>query len=240
MPGLLDAPPTALPPAADPGGPLTHDSPLVRAWAERLGGIPAARIVLDPAPGTATEADWERVRRHGKLCELIDGVLVEKAVSYFSSVVGAEILRLLGNYLEANPAPTASGSGSSRGSRGSCGCRSGAGAYPGAGPGRAIRPPRPFPRRSPPPHRLPDPRPELGGGSPLPPQYPGEIALKLRRLFAAGTTRAWVVDPLAETADVYHAADAPVPVPAGGALDAAPALPGFAVNLRELFAAADA
>ena len=67
----------------------------------------------------------------------------------------------------------------------------------------------------------------------------GEIALKLRQLFAAGTTRAWVVDPLAETADVYDAADAPVPVPAGGALDAAPALPGFVVNLPELFAAAD-
>ena len=52
MPGLLDAPPTVLPPGRlDAGGPLTHNSPLVRAWAARLGDIPVDRIVLDPAAG---------------------------------------------------------------------------------------------------------------------------------------------------------------------------------------------
>ena len=239
MPGLLDAPPLS-PPAARPGGPPTHDSPLIRQWAERLGGIPADRIVLEPAPGTATEADWERVRRRGKRCELIDGVLVEKAASYFSSVVGAEILRLLGNYPEVNPGPDGKRLGFVAGEQGFV-------RLPVGVPGRirARAPDVQFVRRD----RFPDGRPARTGYPTLAPDLvvevfsprntPGEIALKLRQLFAAGTTRAWVVDPLAETAETYAAADEPVPVPAGGALDAAPALPGFVVNLRELFAAAD-
>jgi Uma2 family endonuclease len=45
----------------------------------QLPGIAHARIRLLPTPGTATEADIERVRREeGKLCEIYDGVLVEK------------------------------------------------------------------------------------------------------------------------------------------------------------------
>ena len=66
-----------------------------------------------------------------------------------------------------------------------------------------------------------------------------EIAEKLRNFFAAGTTRAWVIDPLTRTAQTYAAPDAPVPVSESGALDAAPALPGFTVRLAELFAHAD-
>ena len=43
---------------------------------ERLGGIPLSRILADPAPGTATEADvLEATRRYGRLYELVDGVL---------------------------------------------------------------------------------------------------------------------------------------------------------------------
>ena len=45
-----------------------------------LGDVPAERIILDPAPGTATEAD---LVRHNDLrptsVELVDGTLVEKA-----------------------------------------------------------------------------------------------------------------------------------------------------------------
>jgi hypothetical protein len=48
---------------------------------ERLGGIAPDRVRFRPAPGTATEADVIAVReRHQRICELIDGVLVEKAM----------------------------------------------------------------------------------------------------------------------------------------------------------------
>ena len=44
----------------------------------RLGGVPLERIRAKPAPGTATEEDL--LKNTGPICELIDGVLVEKPV----------------------------------------------------------------------------------------------------------------------------------------------------------------
>ena len=44
-----------------------------------FGMIPAERILLDPPPGTATEEDVLFMDdHHDRLCELVDGVLVEK------------------------------------------------------------------------------------------------------------------------------------------------------------------
>src|SRR5205807_2492080 len=64
---------------------------------ERLGGIPLDRIRFQPFPGTATENDILNppggVKR---LCELVDGVLVEKPMGYFES----RLAHLLGFYLE--------------------------------------------------------------------------------------------------------------------------------------------
>ena len=50
---------------------------------KRLGGIPLDRIWFHPAPGTATEKDViEAEGRENRLCELVDGTLVEKAVGF--------------------------------------------------------------------------------------------------------------------------------------------------------------
>ncbi len=47
---------------------------------KKLGDIPAERVHLDPPPGTATEKDvLDMERREGRICELVDGVLVEKS-----------------------------------------------------------------------------------------------------------------------------------------------------------------
>jgi hypothetical protein len=49
----------------------------------RLGGIPLERIWFHPAPGTATEKDvLEAEARENRLCELVDGTLVEKAMGF--------------------------------------------------------------------------------------------------------------------------------------------------------------
>ena len=62
---------------------------------ERLGGIPLSRILANPAPGTATEADLlEASRRYGRLYELVDGVLVEK-VAYRESLFALLVARIL-------------------------------------------------------------------------------------------------------------------------------------------------
>jgi len=52
----------------------------------RLGGIPLERIWFHPAPGTATEKDViEAEERENRLCELVDGTLVEKAMGFEES-----------------------------------------------------------------------------------------------------------------------------------------------------------
>ena len=80
----------------------TFDS--VADLVERLGGIPAHRIRLNPAPGTATEQDLIRIneQKDGGLFELIDGVLAGKAVASFESRVAAVLIRLIGNFLVKN------------------------------------------------------------------------------------------------------------------------------------------
>src|SRR5947207_726129 len=70
----------------------------------RLGSVPLERIPARPAPGSATEADV--LRRPGgekRLYELVDGVLVEKAMGYYESLLAAFLLGRLQAYLEANP-----------------------------------------------------------------------------------------------------------------------------------------
>jgi len=47
----------------------------------RFGPIPFSRIRQNPAPGTATEDDVLWLNDHeDRLCELVDGILVEKTV----------------------------------------------------------------------------------------------------------------------------------------------------------------
>ena len=53
---------------------------------EQFGPIPASRIRHDPPPGTATEEDVVEIEaREDRLYELIDGVLLEKAVGYYEA-----------------------------------------------------------------------------------------------------------------------------------------------------------
>ena len=67
---------------------------------ERLGGVPLERIRLTPYPGSATEADLET--NGDATCELIDGVLVEKAVGTRESLLSAWICQQLGNFVEVD------------------------------------------------------------------------------------------------------------------------------------------
>jgi hypothetical protein len=79
--------PTATPPAPDNLAELL----------ERLGHVPPERIRLQPPPGTATEADvlaaLEAPRK--RICELIDGVLVEKAAGYTEAVLTSYLIAIL-------------------------------------------------------------------------------------------------------------------------------------------------
>jgi len=66
-----------------------------------LGSISAARVLLDPPPQQAKTADLIRVNESNDkgLYDLVDGTLVEKAMSYEASVVAATILFILKRFL---------------------------------------------------------------------------------------------------------------------------------------------
>src|SRR5262249_36034822 len=69
-----------------------------------FGMIPAERILLEPPPGTATEEDVLLINeRKDRLCELVDGVLVEKAMGTKEGLLGVWLAHLLWDYLEKHP-----------------------------------------------------------------------------------------------------------------------------------------
>src|SRR5450755_493678 len=62
-------------------------------------GVPPERIRMRPLPGTATEEDVIMAR---PLCELIDGVLVEKAMGFWESRVAVVLGHFVESYLDSN------------------------------------------------------------------------------------------------------------------------------------------
>src|SRR5580698_1867194 len=69
-------------------------------WHHALGDVPLERIIIDPPPGTATEADLLRlVERDKRLCELIDGTLVEKPMGFWEGQIAAQLIIILGNFV---------------------------------------------------------------------------------------------------------------------------------------------
>src|SRR5262249_24088270 len=70
-------------PPSPPEGPIT-----VGELLKRLGNIPASRVLLHPTPGTATEKDVIKILDgNERLCELVEGTLVEKAMGFEESQV---------------------------------------------------------------------------------------------------------------------------------------------------------
>jgi hypothetical protein len=60
---------------------------------DHVGGVPPERIRVVPPPGYATEEDViEIAAQQGRLCELEDGVLVEKPMGWYESMVAGFIL----------------------------------------------------------------------------------------------------------------------------------------------------
>ncbi|ETW94893.1 MAG: hypothetical protein ETSY2_48975, partial [Candidatus Entotheonella gemina] len=67
---------------------------------DHLGGIAPDRIRLHPAPGTATEDDMLRANeQHESLYELVDGVLVEKAMGFRESLLAAALIVVLDGFV---------------------------------------------------------------------------------------------------------------------------------------------
>lgn len=195
----------------------------------RVGEVPLWRIHTDPPPGEATEDDVERIRREkGVLCELIDGVLVEKAVSYETAFLATEFAGLLREFVKPRK----------------LGWVVGADGFVWV-EGKKLRAPDVhFTRRD----QLPDERmptsgfPKLGPALVVevfsPGNTQGEMALKRRHFFAAGTEQFWIVYPDRQEVEIYTDPETHRTLTRGDVLEAGDVLPGFSLKLADLFDAA--
>lgn len=194
-------------------------------WHRSLGGVPLDRVIFDPLPGTATEADLLRlVERDKRLCELIDGTLVEKPVGYFEALIALNLAIELGAYVKQRNLGAVSGADST---------------FRLASVGRVRLPDVAFVAA----HRLPQ------SPDPIPTLAPDlavevlsesnttqEIDQKLREFFGSGTRLAWIIDPRRRTVAVYHGPGGPARVlEEADHLDGEQVVPGFAMPVRDLF-----
>jgi len=190
---------------------------------ESLDGIPINRIRFDPFPGTATEADCVRVTETEHPCELIDGTLVEKAVSVPESYLAHLLSVLIGPYvLEHDLGMCTAPDGMFEMIRGN------------------IREPDfSFTRHD----RVPVPVPKVGGWCPdlcvevmSPSNTRGEMTRKRREYFKGGCKLVWEIDPRDRTVDVCIGPDTPrETLDANATLSGEDVIPGFSLPLRSLF-----
>lgn len=197
---------------------------------ERLGSVAPERIAAHPSPGSATEADLlSSGGDDDRLYELVDGVLVEKAMGYRESILAAVLIRLLGFYLEDHNLGVVSGeSGTLR-----------------LAPGLVRIPDVAFIRwerfsgGTPGPEAFPDLAPDLAveilsaGNTVL------EMERKLHEYFAAGSRLVWYVYPVTKTVQVYTSPTECRQFTEGETLDGGEVLPGFTVSVAEWFRRAE-
>lgn len=193
-------------------------------WIAAFGGVPLSRIIFDPWPGTATEDDLlQFVERDKRLCELIDGTLVEKPVGYWEGVIAQELGRHLGNFVATRNLGAVSGADSTMR------MRSGRVRLPDVGFTSLERLPK---TRESIPSLAPDLAVEVLSES----NTKAEIDQKLQEYFQSGTRLAWIVDPPTRSVAVYDAPAKPTRIVLESeSLDGQDVLPGLSLPVAELF-----
>jgi len=197
---------------------------------QRLGNIPLERVRMHPPPGRATVRDVIEIeRKENRLCELVDGVLVEKTVGYQESFLAVFLSRVLGNHVEPRDL------GLVAGADGMMSLARGLVRIPDVSfvswdrlPGRHF-PKAPVPKLAP----------DLAVEVLSPSNTAEEMARKLREYFAAGVRLVWFVDPRTRTVTVYTGPDQSKVLSEAETLNGEPVLPGFALSLKDLFAKLD-
>ena len=197
---------------------------------EHLGGIPAERIRLVPAPGYATEQDLLDIADHeDRLYELEDGVLVEKPMGWHEAVLATWISTEIAVYLKTHDL------GQVMGADGPLKILPGKVKLPDVSFIGWNR----FPKR-----RL--------GRRPIPALVPDlvvevlsdtntkrEMDRKLKQYFQAGVTLVWYIDPKTRSARAFTSPTDVTELDENGLLDGGHVLPGFQLSLRWLFERAD-
>lgn len=208
------------------------ESPTPRTVAdllEQLGDVPPSRVRLAPPPGAAAERDVIEIHgRENRLFELVDGVLVEKAMGFeesrYAVLLAGYLLAFLKDFdlgvvLEADGMmkllpgivriPDVSFLSWAR--------------YP-----KGLRP-----------GEIPSLAPDLAVEILSPSNTRNEMARKLDEYLRAGVRLVWYVDPKAREVRVHESPEASAVLTAGDVLDGGAVLPGFRLPLSDFFAQAE-
>lgn len=208
---------------ADTSAPLWTAVDLVRYF----GAFPLHRVVQDPAPGSATMEDVVRMESlHNRLCELIDGTLVEKTMGAFESYVALQLATLLNEFVRIK----------------NLGVALGADGMLQLFPNQVRIPDACFISWE----RL------KGSGfpdQPVPTMVPDlvaevisrgntdqEMARKLGEYFEAGVRLVWYVYPTTKTVQVYTAPQSMAVMQENDLIDGGEVLPGLSIPVSKLFA----
>ena len=194
---------------------------------QRLGNVPLERIRLHPFPGTATVEDVLRLcdREPKRLCELVDGVLVEKVMGHQESRLAARLIFLLQCYLEEHDL------GILTGADGPHQILVDQVRFPDVAFIAYDRIPEGADPKTPVPDWIPTLAVEVLSES----NTKAEMTRKLRDYFEAGVELVWYVDPSDRTVRVYHSPEAVVTLTEADNLDGEQLLPGFRLSIRDWF-----
>jgi Uma2 family endonuclease len=195
----------------------------------RIGDVSPERIRMKPPPGTATVKDviaaLEAPRK--RICELIDGVLVEKVMGAKESIFAGKIHAFLElHYHEINVNP-----GLFLGEAGTLEMMPGLVRIPDLSfvswerLGRDEWPDEP----------VPDLCPDLAVEVISKSNTKGEMTRKLRDYFEAGVVEVWYVYPDKQIIDIYSSPTKMRRIPKDGTLADSAVFPGFTLPLSKLF-----
>lgn len=197
---------------------------------DHLGGVSPQRVRLQPAPGTATEQHVLDIEaREDRLCELVDGVLIEKTMGFVESILALAIASRLREFVMPR----------------NLGVVSGEAGYLRLHPGLVRIPDvayigwNRFPGGTLPTQAIPDVVPDLAVEVLSPSNTPAEIERKLEDYFQAGCRVVWLVRPASKTVDVHAGPREFRQLAEQQVLDGGELLPGFELPLADLFGELD-
>lgn len=192
---------------------------------DRIGDVPLDRIRTQPPPGAATPQDALRITETERPCELVDGVLVEKAVGHQESRLTSLLIFEIHLFLRANDLGVVAGpDGLTEFDEGVVRM-----------PDVAFVPYENIPEGADPAIPMPDWIPALAVEVISRGNTNREMERKLRDYFTAGVKLVWFVDPHSRTVRVYTAIDQSREFGAGETLDGGDILPGFTLPIGPLF-----
>lgn len=193
-------------------------------------GVSSARIRWNPRPGTATEEDIFAVRaQFDRICELVDGILVEKGMSYRACLLESYLVEVINQFVRAGNLGLVTGeSGLLRLMAGLVRIPDVAFVAWARVPGGVV-PDAPVPGLVP----------NLAVEVLRPSNTAKEMARKRSEYFQAGVELVWIIDPATRTAECFTGVDRSTLLDESQPLDGGTVLPGFRLPLAELFAELD-